>query len=120
MPSDIVAINRPKRFSLKEARELLPIVRKITDEAVKQFTVLQQRIEDLDPAPEQQPVYQAALEEIVRRWGDKIVKLGGEMKGLWLVDFDTGEGYLCWKYPEESLDYFHSYEAGFSGRTPIL
>ena len=42
-----------------------------------------------------------------------------EIKGLWLVDFDSGAGYYCWKYPEPSLDYFHGYEEGFAGRLPL-
>ena len=42
--------------------------------------------------------------------------LGADVKGLWLVDFDTGAGYYCWKWPEEELAYFHGYEEGFAGR----
>ncbi|MBI3607499.1 MAG: DUF2203 family protein [Nitrospirae bacterium] len=49
-----------------------------------------------------------------------MVQLGCEVKGLWLVDFDNGEGYYCWKYPEDELEYFHEYTSGFSGRTKII
>ena len=35
------------------------------------------------------------------------------------VDFDSGAGYWCWRWPEESLDYFHDYETGFAGRVRI-
>ena len=44
--------------------------------------------------------------------------MGLEIKGLWLVDFDSGAGYYCWKYPESSLGHFHGYDEGFSGRVP--
>jgi hypothetical protein len=40
-----------------------------------------------------------------------------------LVDFPALLGnrhvYLCWKFPEQSIDYWHELEAGFSGRQPI-
>ena len=41
------------------------------------------------------------------------------MKGLWLVDFDSGDGYWCWAYPEDDLGYWHSYEGGFGARVPL-
>jgi hypothetical protein len=45
--------------------------------------------------------------------------LGLEVKGLWLVDFDNGSGYYCWRWPEEDLAYFHGYDEGFDGRVRI-
>ena len=35
------------------------------------------------------------------------------------VDWDSGDGYYCWRYPEASLSFYHSYEDGFKGRVPI-
>lgn len=66
---------------------------------------------------------QEALEEevqkIVQQWVAHVVQVGAQAKGLWLVDFDNGNGYYCWKYGEKELLYQHSYEAGFAGRTLI-
>ncbi len=59
------------------------------------------------------------LNEVVTQWGQKIVKLGAEAKGLWLVDFDNGHGYYCWRYPETVVDHFHDYDVGFAGRQQI-
>src|SRR5438045_3726832 len=42
-----------------------------------------------------------------------------EVKGLWLVDFDSGAGYYCWHYPEPALEYFHGYDEGFPGRVKL-
>ncbi len=53
------------------------------------------------------------------RWAREMEALGLEVKGLWLVDFDTGGGYYCWKWPEQGLEYYHGYEEGFGGRTRI-
>ena len=46
--------------------------------------------------------------------------MGLEAKGLWLVDFDNGEGYYCWQHPEASLSHYHGYEEGFAGRMKIV
>ena len=58
-------------------------------------------------------------QEVVHGWIRQLTELGVEIKGLWLVDFDSGAGYYCWKYPEVSLEYFHGYEEGFAGRLPL-
>jgi hypothetical protein len=43
-----------------------------------------------------------------------------EVKGLWLADFDSGDGYYyCWQLGEEDIEHFHRYEVGFAGRRPI-
>ena len=46
-------------------------------------------------------------------------ELGIEVKGPGLVDFDSGDGYWCWRWPEEALDYYHGYDEGFAGRVRI-
>ncbi len=45
--------------------------------------------------------------------------LGLEAKGLWLVDFDNGDGYYCWSYPEPAITHYHGYGDGFGGRISI-
>ena len=46
--------------------------------------------------------------------------LGVEVKGLWLADFDSGDGYYyCWQLGEDDIEHFHRYETGFAGRRPI-
>jgi hypothetical protein len=40
-----------------------------------------------------------------------------------LIDFphqrDGREVYLCWKYGEERIDYWHEIDSGYSGRQPL-
>ena len=62
---------------------------------------------------------QPALQDIVNGWADSIRALGVEVKGLWLVDFYNGEGYYCWKYPEDTVWHYHGYVEGFAGRISI-
>ncbi|HZA14125.1 MAG TPA: DUF2203 domain-containing protein [Myxococcaceae bacterium] len=55
----------------------------------------------------------------------RIEDAGIEVKGTdGLVDFPAIIGgrhvYLCWKYPEQSVDFWHELEAGFAGRQPIV
>jgi len=93
-------------FTLEEACALLPQVRERTSEAVERFASLGEG----DEAVEEER--QAILSE----WAQQMTELGVEIKGLWLVDFDSGAGYYCWKYPEASLEFFHGYDEGFAGR----
>ncbi len=98
-----------KIFTLGQARDLLPRVKKITADAVFRYARLGEGGSETEDE----------RQGIVRDWAREIVALGVEIKGLWLVDFDSGAGYYCWKYPEPSLEYFHGYEEGFAGRLPL-
>lgn len=93
-------------FSYEQATALLPEVARITSEAV----------ERLEQIVTEEP---AEYERVVTEWAESILDLGVEVKGLWLVDFDSGGGYYCWKHPEPALEYFHGYEEGFGGRVKL-
>lgn len=95
-------------FSYEEAAALLPAVQELTTVAVS-------RIEELDEEETSTDEYQ----DIIQEWADGVLELGIEVKGLWLIDFDSGSGYYCWQYPEPSLQYFHGYEEGFGGRIKL-
>lgn len=99
---------KKKIFTLEQARETLPRVKELTSNAYSRYSELG---EDADAEDDRQ--------EVVRGWIEQLTVLGVETKGLWLVDFDSGAGYYCWKYPEASLEYFHGYEEGFAGRLPL-
>ncbi|HEX9985701.1 MAG TPA: DUF2203 domain-containing protein [Thermoanaerobaculia bacterium] len=95
-----------RTFTYEEAAALLPDVQRLTDDAAR-------RVEELDESAVE------AYESVVMEWVRSILDLGIEVKGLWLVDFDNGSGYYCWKYPEPALEYFHGYEEGFGGRVKL-
>ena len=106
-------------FSLQDARALLPRVRAITADAVIRADAL---AEELQRIPEHDAAHgqlSGALRDIVNGWADAVRALGIEVKGLWLVDFDNGEGYYCWCYPEATIAHFHGYDDGFQGRMKI-
>lgn len=59
------------------------------------------------------------INTVIDRWQVKIEKLGADPKGLWMADFDNGDGYYCWKFPENEINHWHGYQDGFSGRIVI-
>ena len=93
-------------FSYEEATALLPRVQRVTEAAVERLNELP----DEDGEEHQR---------VVMDWAESVLGLGVEVKGLWLVDFDSGGGYYCWRYPEPALEYFHGYEEGFGGRVKL-
>ena len=90
-------------FTYEQAVELLPVVRRITASAVERVDAI---------ATEDPGQYQ----HVVTEWAREILALGLEVKGVWLVDFDSGAGYYCWRHPEQALEYFHGYDEGITGR----
>jgi len=96
-----------KIFSYEEAAALLPEVQRLTADAVEEVEAL------ANDAPRDE------AQQVVGRWAESVMKMGIEVKGLWLIDFDNGSGYYCWQYPEESLQYFHGYDDGFGGRVKL-
>ena len=106
-------------FTLAEARQLLPSVQQLTAEAARQAEALADVIDGVDEDDPQRTELGAQLKLIVDEWAERIREMGLEAKGLWLVDFDNGNGYYCWQHPESSLSHYHDYEEGFVGRMKI-
>ena len=97
-----------KIFSYEEAAALLPEVQRLTAAAVEQ-------VEQLGEVEETVEEYQT----IVGQWAESIIRMGIEVKGLWLIDFDCGSGYYCWQWPEPGLQFFHGYDDGYRGRVQL-
>jgi hypothetical protein len=115
-----VAQQARRQFSLVEARALLPQVKAVTAEAVRTVEQLNASMERLPEDDTQRAALSTAIERTIHEWSDAIIALGLEAKGLWLVDFDNGQGYYCWCYPEETVSHFHDYDTGFRGRMKIV
>ena len=105
-----------KVFSYEEALALMPEVRRLTEDAYRRVAAVDARATAGGPRP---GPAREEVDAIVRGWAEALMRMGLEIKGLWLVDFDNGGGYYCWRYPEAALQFFHSYEDGFGGRIPI-
>jgi hypothetical protein len=109
----------PQIFSLQAAVRLLPDVKHLTADAVRQAESLAAKLRGLTDDDPEYARLSAGLQEVVDGWTAAVRSLGLEAKGPWLVDFDNGEGYYCWCYPEASVAYYHGYDEGFTGRTRI-
>jgi hypothetical protein len=107
-------------FSLTEARALLPQVQALTADAVRQVDHLSGNLQQIPDTDTGRTALEARIETTVRDWARAIEAMGLEAKGLWLVDFDNGQGYYCWCYPEDTVSHFHDYDGGFRGRMKIV
>ena len=108
-----------KVFTFEQAAQLLPSVRERTRAAVEKIGALEVPLEEADDPAAHRAKLESAATEILEAWAEDVRALGLEVKGPWLVDFDSGAGYYCWRWPEDSLEYFHSYEEGFAGRVRL-
>jgi hypothetical protein len=115
----IVACKDPRVFTLGEARALFPLVRRLTRAAHQELEPVRRILEGIVPTNPKIRDVERDYETIVKRWVGKMERLGLVVKGLWLVDFDTGDGYLCWKFPELQIGYYHPYHEGYSGRRSL-
>jgi hypothetical protein len=106
-------------FTLQEARALLPRVRDLTQHYYNLVEELRDSLSDPDNTDEVKRL-DARLHATVQQWATALQELGVEVKGLWLADFDSGDGYYyCWQLGEDDIEHFHRYETGFAGRRPI-
>ena len=116
----VVDISRQGHFSLDQANELLPIIHRFTLEYSQKVDKLIAQLEAVNNS--QTDIIQSLEAEIndqINTWHAKVRKLGGVPKGLWIVDFDSSDGYWCWKFPEDEVKYWHGYSEGFSARVPV-
>jgi len=123
----------PHHFTLDEANAALEIIKPLIGEILSiRDKVLKQRPE-IWPAIERSAGNggNATLSKVAVDF-DRLDKLlhrvldtGVEVKDInvGLLDFRAWRGdqevYLCWKYGEPEIGYWHEIEAGFSGRKPI-
>jgi len=118
----IVQIGSPadsKLYVLAEASELLPVVRKVTENAYNRLSKLDDRLELMLLCDPRRTPIADEYEKIVRKWIASITRLGAIPNGLWRVDFDTSEGYLCWRFPELKIGYFRDYGGEFDDRKSV-
>jgi hypothetical protein len=122
-----------KYFSLEQANEILAKIRPL----IAELLVLRQEI--LKKQPQAWPMVEKSAgngggkeaSELVQDFEriDALVKAvnatGAILKDInsGLVDFpalrDGREVYLCWRFDEPKIQFWHDIQAGFAGRQPI-
>ncbi len=112
-------VGSKREWTLEAAREMLSEVRERTGVAVAAVDVLSAERNAPAPSAQERESIDTRIRARISRWIREMEALGVEPKGPWLIDFDNGSGCYCWRWPEDSLEYFHGYEEGFAGRIRI-
>jgi hypothetical protein len=136
-----------KLFTVEQANRMLPLVRRIVEDIVREHRRWQEKIRELElvastagsvavngqPAPaESSDDRTTALERdamtIARdidAFERELEQLGIVLKDrrLGLVDFpgelDGRRVWLCWRLGEPAVQYWHDLDAGYAGRQPV-
>lgn len=129
-------------FTIPEVNALLPTLSLIVAQQLRDQSDIEQGLAELTRLLGETPmtleVYQTDDPEVRKRKTDlrrrigryekgwnQVRALGGIVKDpqIGLVDFYGRLGgqlvWLCWRYGEDSLGYFHELDSGYSGRRPI-
>jgi hypothetical protein len=132
----------PRRyFTVEQANAMLPLVRAIVKDLSELSRDVIERRERLalllaGRNGQQSDVYSEELAQVeeelekdgrrLRDYVEELLKLGVEPKNgpEGLVDFpalmDSREVYLCWKYGEPEIMFWHDLDAGFAGRQSLV
>jgi hypothetical protein len=133
LPVSVYTPAMPRYYTPNQANEALTVIRPM----MKELTEIGGRIRT------HQPEYWSVVQKSAGNGGNLVLSkllpdfdrldvlmhviqdMGVEVKDLTigLIDFvalhDGREVYLCWKYGEECVQFWHEIEAGFAGRQPI-
>ena len=94
-------------FTLDEARSLLPQVKELTQHYHDLVEDARESLNDPQDAPEVAQV-EKRMNALLQEWVHSIQDLGVDVKGMWLADFDSGDGYYyCWKSGADRQNPFH-------------
>jgi hypothetical protein len=126
-----------RSFTVDEANRMLPLVRRIVSDAVRDYWRWQDAVREFEVAalrssPDQPDEVAEELQRQATRLAEEIDGYMTELKdlGVMFKGFDAGlvdfpaenEGrpiLLCWQLGEDSVKYWHEAEAGFIGRQPL-
>ena len=125
-------------FTVEEANKALPLVKRIVADILSDYDVWRDRMHHYELASaggsgeEGESAEQVALREEVddvahriNGYMEELAPVGCVFKGFdgGLVDFyakrDGRDVFLCWKYGEATVEFWHELDDGFTGRQPL-
>ena len=121
-------------FTVEEARQLLPSLKELMGQVMvishrlEEYRDVVQELADSASSNTGGPEGTAYLDIVISLQSclTQLQETGCVLKSLQdgLVDFphlkEGREIYLCWKYGEEDIRFWHEVDEGFAGRTPLL
>lgn len=126
---------RRKTFTVREANETIPLVRRIVEDVVHGYDELSRLAEEykslrLSRAADEKKLNRlkrrmAGISEDIESYVVELGEIGCEMKDLktGLVDFpwrmDGRDVLLCWQLGEDRVEHWHEVTDGFAGRRPL-
>lgn len=119
-----------RTFGLEEARRFVPFLLETFGRVrgwLEEARALAAKVESGKLAPHDAVDARTRIEYLADQARKELLRIeeaGIEIKAVdGLVDFrallDGHTVFLCWKYPEETIGYWHELDAGFAGRQPI-
>jgi len=140
--SDAAPSEAPRVFTISEVNALIPSLSLVVAQQLREQSHIEQGLaeltrllgetpQSLEDRTTDEPEVKRLKADLRRRmrhyaqgWA-KVRQLGGVVKDpqIGLVDFyGRVEGrvvWLCWRYGEDSLGFFHELDSGFRGRRPL-
>lgn len=137
-----VTTQAPRVFTIAEVNALIPALSALVGQQLLEQSAIEQGLAELtrltgetprslEPAESDAPEVVRLKRELRQRvaryelgWR-RVQAMGGVVKDpqAGLVDFygriDGRLVWLCWRYGEEAIGYYHDLDAGFSGRRPL-
>lgn len=136
------ALSGPRIFTISEVNALIPKLSFLVGQQLREQSEIEQGLaeltrlsggmpQSLELAVSDVPELRRLKDDLRRRIGRyergwrNVQALGGVVKDpqTGLVDFyGRIEGrvvWLCWRYGEDSLGYYHDLQAGYAGRRPL-
>ena len=121
-------------FTVEEARQLLPSLKELMGQVMvishrlEEYREVVQQLADSASSNTGGPEGTAYLDIVISLQSclTQLQETGCVLRSLQdgLIDFphlkQGREIYLCWKYGEEDIRFWHEVDEGFSGRTPLL
>jgi hypothetical protein len=133
---------QPRVFTLEEANALVPTLHRLVGRQMLRQTEIEDRLRlltraagrdlnDLEISEEDSVEVRRLKTDLMERiaayeegW-QEIASLGAVVKDTrtGLIDFygqlDGRTVWLCWRYGEEQIDFFHELDSGFASRKPL-
>ena len=118
-------MSQTRYFTPSEANHMLPLVRKIVSDILKNGQAIRALSVKMEK-PEEDPEINRLMDQLDELF-DELESLGCSYRD-WnfsegLVDFPSKingkDVLLCWRSDEKSVLFYHDLESGYAGRLPI-